>query len=127
MSRADEESAIISATITDFINIHNKGIAVFNDLIKTSNRTEDLKNVLSMLVNTYFFETSLLFRMASVSMPAIIDMKNTLDKLPDRDEFHDIKKEANSQYDKVKQGIELIKQVLGGAKEQDKRGGIVYG
>jgi hypothetical protein len=80
-----------------------------------------------MLVNTYFFETSLLFRMASVSLPSIINMKKTLDKLPDRDEFNDIKKEANSQYDKVKQGIELIKQVLDGAKEQDKRGGIVYG
>jgi hypothetical protein len=65
--------------------------------------------------------------MASVSLPSIINMKKTLDKLPDRDEFNDIKKEANSQYDKVKQGIELIKQVLDGAKEQDKGGGIVYG
>jgi hypothetical protein len=127
MSQTDEGSATINTAIIDFINIHNKGITVFNDLLRTSKTTDDLKNALSMLVNTYFFETSLLFRMASVSLPSIINMKKTLDKLPDRDEFNDIKKEANSQYDKVKQGIELIKQVLDGAKEQDKRGGIVYG
>jgi hypothetical protein len=34
-------------------------------------------------------------------MPAIISLRNTIQKLPAREEFNQIKSEAESQYDKV--------------------------
>ena len=42
----------------------------------------------------HFFETSILFRLAAVSIPAIISFTKTVKKLPDS--------EAESQYHKVK-------------------------
>jgi hypothetical protein len=66
-------------------------------------------------VNVYFFETSILFRVASVSASAIVSLKKTIDKLPDNEEFNEIKREAHSQYIKVREGLEIIKAALGGA------------
>lgn len=86
-----------------------------------------MKDLVSDLISTYFYETSLLFRMVMVSVPATINMKKIVEELPDNKEFKKIKIEANSQYDKFKTGLELIKKTLGETKARNKRGESIYG
>jgi hypothetical protein len=42
------------------------------------------KDVMYDLISTYFYETSLLFRMASMSVPTAISMKKIVEELPDK-------------------------------------------
>jgi hypothetical protein len=81
----------------------------------------ELKDTLSKLVNVYFFETSILFKVASVSAPAIISLMKTIDKLPSKEEFTEIKSEAQSQYSRIREGLEIIKAALDDRTARDKK------
>jgi hypothetical protein len=88
---------------------------------------DELKDTLSKLVNVYFFETSILFKVASVSAPAIIILMKTIDKLPSKEEFTEIKSETQSQYSRVREGLEIIKAALDDRTARDKSGEDIYG
>jgi hypothetical protein len=79
----------------------------------------ELKDTLSKLVNVYFFETSILFKVASVSASAIISLMKTIDKLPSK--FTEIKSEAQSQYSRIREGLEIIKAALDDRTARDKK------
>jgi hypothetical protein len=72
----------------------------YNGSLEKCETVESLKDVLYNLVSTYFYETSLLFRMASVSVPIAISIKKIVKELPDK-EYQNRKAEATIQYDKV--------------------------
>jgi hypothetical protein len=122
-----DEASLTLELLLDYIKIHDNGVKAFNSSLEKCETIECLKDLLSNLISTYFYETSLLFRMASVSVPATISMKKMVEELPDKKEFMKIKTEANSQYDKIKEGLELIKKSLGERKARDKRGESIYG
>lgn len=126
MSQTEDE-ILVTETINKYIRIHANGIGVFNDLIRTSNTMDDLKNTLCSLINTYFIETSILFQLAAVSAPAIISLTKTIQKLPNREEFNEVKSEAEAQYSKVKDGLTLLRDTLGDRKERHERGENIYG
>jgi hypothetical protein len=50
--------------------------------------------------------------MASVSVLTAISIKKIVDELPDKEEYQNMKVEATIQYDKVQQGLDLIKKSL---------------
>jgi len=126
MSQTEDETLIIE-TINQYIKLHDSGARIFHDQLRTSKTFDELKDTLAKLVNVYFFETSILFRVASVSAPAIISLKKTIDKLPSNGEFNEIKHEAYEQYHKVREGLEIIKTALDESTERDKRGEDIYG
>jgi hypothetical protein len=126
MSRTEDETLIIE-TINQYIKLHDSGTRIFHDQLRTSKTFDELKHILSKLVNVYFFETSILFRVASVSAPAIIGLMKTIDKLPSKEEFIEIKSEAQSQYSKVREGLEIIKAALDDRTEREKSGEDIYG
>jgi N-acetylmuramoyl-L-alanine amidase CwlA len=113
--------------LTDYIKIHDNGVKAFKSSLEKCETIECVKDLVSDLISTYFYETSLLFRMAAVSVPATINMKKIVEELPDKKEFKKIKIEANSQYDKFKTGLELVKKTLGETKARNKRGESIYG
>jgi hypothetical protein len=127
MKEQDDEASIMLRLLSDYIKIHDNGVKAFKSSLDKCETVECLKDLVSDLISTYFYETSLLFRMASASVPATISMKKIVDELPDKKEFTKIKNEANSQYDKVKTGLELIKKTLGETKARDRRGESIYG
>jgi|SRR6188472_3707628 hypothetical protein len=127
MTDQDDEASNMLQLLLDYIKIHDNGVKAFKNSLEKCETIECLKDSVSDLISTYFYETSLLFRMASASVPATISMKKIIDELPDKKEFMKIKKEANSQHDKVKTGLELIKKTLGETKARDKRGESIYG
>lgn len=122
-----EDETVVMNILNDYIQIHDKGIGVFNNLIRTSKTVDDLKDTLTTFSRAYFVETSILFRLAAVSPPAIISLAKTVKKLPDREEFKEIKSEAESQYQKVKEGLDIIKDALEDRTNRDKRGENIYG
>ena len=121
------EETLISDTINQYTKIHDSGTRIFQDLLRTSKTFDELKDTLSKLVNVYFFETSILFKVAAVSTPTIISLKKSIDKLPSNEEFNEIKREAHEQYHKVRDGLEIIKTALDERTERDKRGEDIYG
>ncbi len=126
MKEKDEASQTLELLL-EYIKIHDRGASVFNSSLRKCETVECLKDLLSDFIGNYFYETSLLFRMASVSVPATISMKKMVEELPDKKEFMKIKTEANSQYDKVRDGLEIIKKSLGERKARNKRGESIYG
>ena len=122
-----DEASVMMQRLADYIKIHDNGVRAFKSSLDKCETMECLKDLLSDLISTYFYETSLLFRMASVSVPATINMKKIVEELPDKKEFMKIKTEANSQYDKVKTGLELIRKYLDETNERNKRGENIYG
>lgn len=122
-----DEASVMMQRLADYIKIHDNGVRAFKSSLDKCETMECLKDLLSDLIATYFYETSLLFRMASVSVPATINMKKIVEELPDKKEFMKIKTEANSQYDKVKTGLELIRKYLDETNERNKRGENIYG
>jgi hypothetical protein len=126
MSQTEDET-LVTETINKYIRIHSNGIGVFNDLIRTSNTMDDLKNTLCALINTYFIETSILFQLAAVSAPAIISLTKTIQKLPNREEFNEVKSEAESQYSKVKVGLKILREALDERHGRHERGENIYG
>jgi N-acetylmuramoyl-L-alanine amidase CwlA len=127
MKEQDDEVSNMLQLLSDYIKIHDNGVKAFKSSLEKCETVECVKDLLSDLISTYFYETSLLFRLASVSVPATISMKKIVEELPDKKEFMKIKTEAKSQYDKVKTGLELIKKSLGETKARDKRGESIYG
>jgi hypothetical protein len=117
MSQTEDET-LVTETINKHIRIHANGIGVFNDMIRTSKTMDDLKNTLYAPVNTYFIETSILFQLA---------LTKTIQKLPNREEFNEVKSEAESQYNKVKDGLKLLRGALDDRKDQHERGENIYG
>ena len=126
MKEKDEASQTLELLL-DYIKIHDRGANAFNNSLSKCETVDSLKDLLSDFISNYFYETSLLFRMASVSVPATINMKKMIEDLPDKQEFMKIKNESNSQYDKVREGLELIKKSLGERKARNKRGESIYG
>ena len=117
MSQTEDEKLIIE-TIK---SLHDSGARIFHDQLRTSKTFDELKDTLSKLVNVYFFETSILFKVASVSAPAIISLMKTIDKLPSKEEFTEIKSEAQSQYSRIREGLEIIKAALDDRTARDKK------
>jgi hypothetical protein len=126
MKEKDEASQMFELLL-DYIKIHDRGANAFNNSLSKCETLDSLKDLLSDFISNYFYETSLLFRMALVSVPATINMKKMVEDLPDKKEFMKIKSEANSQYDKVREGLELIKKSLGERRARNKRGESIYG
>jgi hypothetical protein len=126
MKEKDEASQTLELLL-DYIKIHDRGANAFNSSLRKCETVECLKDLLSDFISNYFYETSLLFRLASVSVPATIGMKKMVEELPDKKEFMKIKSESNLQYDKVREGLELIKKYLGERKTRNKRGESIYG
>ena len=122
-----EDETLIIETINQYIKLHESGARIFHDQLRTSKTFDELKDTLSKLVNVYFFETSILFKVASVSAPAIISLMKTIDKLPSKEEFTEIKSEAQSQYSRVREGLEIIKAALDDRTARDKSGEDIYG
>jgi hypothetical protein len=122
-----EDETVVMNILNDYIQIHDKGMGVFNNLIRTSKTVDDLKDTLTAFSRAYFVETSILFRLAAVSAPAIISLAKSVKKLPDREEFKEIKSEAESQSQKVKEGLDIIKDALENRTNRDKRGENIYG
>ena len=122
-----DEASIMMQRLADYIKIHDNGVRAFKTSLDKCETMDCLKDLLSDLISTYFYETSLLFRMASVTVPVTINMKKIVEELPDKKEFTKIKTEANSQYDKVKTGLELIRKYLDETNERNKRGENIYG
>jgi hypothetical protein len=121
-----DEASVILQILSDYIKIHDNGVKAFNRSLEKCETVESLKDVLSNMISTYFYETSLLFRMASVSVPTAISTKKIVEELPDKKEFQKMKAEAAVQYDKLKQGLELIKKSLDETNERNKRGESIY-
>src|SRR5712691_12963083 len=111
MSQNEDETLIMNI-LNEYVQIHDNGFGAFSDLISTSKTTDDVKSILTTFVRAYFVETSILFRIAAASVPAIISLRKTIQKLPDREEFNQIKTEAESQYAKVEKGLKIVKDAL---------------
>jgi hypothetical protein len=126
MKEKDEATQTFELLL-DYIKIHDRGANAFNNTLSKCETIDSLKDLLSDFISNYFYETSLLFRMALVSVPTTINMKKMVEDLPDKKEFMKIKSEANSQYDKVREGLELIKKSLGERRARNKRGESIYG
>ncbi len=71
MSQNEDESVIMNI-LNEYIQIHDKGFGAFKDLINTSKTVDDVKNILTTFVRAYFVESSILFRLAAASVPAIM-------------------------------------------------------
>jgi hypothetical protein len=119
MSQNEDESVIMNI-LNEYVQIHDEGFGAFNDLINASKTVDDVKSILTTFVRAYFVETSILFRLAAASMPAIISLRKTIQKLPAREEFNQIKSEAESQYDKVEKGLKIVRDALEDRTTRDK-------
>ena len=126
MSQNEDETVIMNI-LNEYVQIHDKGFGAFSDLINTSKTTDDVNSILTTFVRAYFVETSILFRLAAASVPAIISLRKTIQKLPDREEFNQIKNEAELQYDKVEKGLKIVKDALEDRTTRDKMGENIYG
>ena len=126
MSQNEDES-VITNILNEYVQIHDKGFGAFNDLINASKTVDDVKSILTTFVRAYFVETSILFRLAAASVPAIISLRKTIQKLPAREEFNQIKSEAESQYDKVEKGLKIVRDALEDRTTRDKMGENIYG
>ena len=126
MSQNEDESVIMNI-LNEYVQIHDKGFGAFNDLINTSKTVDDVKSILTTFVRAYFVETSILFRLAAASVPAIVSLRKTIQKLPAREEFNQIKSEAESQYDKVEKGLKIVRDALEDRTTRDKMGENIYG
>jgi hypothetical protein len=126
MSQNEDESVIMNI-LNEYVQIHDKGFGAFNDLINASKTVDDVKSILTTFVRAYFVETSILFRLAAASVPAIISLRKTIQKLPAREEFNQIKSEAESQYDKVEKGLKIVRDALEDRTTRDKMGENIYG
>jgi len=124
MSQNEDESVIMNI-LAEYVQIHDKGFGDFF-LINTSKTVDDVKNILTTFVRAYFVESSILFRLAAASVPSIMSLK-TLQKLPAREEFNQIKSEAESQYDKVEKGLKIVRDALEDRTTRDKMGENIYG
>jgi hypothetical protein len=126
MSQNEDESVIMNI-LNEYVQIHDKGFGAFNDLINASKTVDDVKSILTTFVRAYFVETSILFRLAAARVPAIISLRKTIQKLPAREEFNQIKSEAESQYDKVDKGLKIVRDALQDRTTRDKMGENIYG
>src|SRR2546428_5520686 len=126
MSQNEDESVIMNI-LNEYVQIHDKGFGAFNDLINTSKTVDDVKSILTTFVRAYFVETSILFRLAAASVPAIVSLRKTIQKLPAREEFNQIKSEAESQYDKLEKGLKIVRDALEDRTTRDKMGENIYG
>jgi hypothetical protein len=126
MSQNEDESVIMNI-LNEYVQIHDKGFGAFNDLINASKTVDDVKSILTIFVRAYFVETSILFRLAAASVRAIISLRNTIPKLPAREEFNQIKSEAEWQYDKVEKGLKIVRDALEDRTTRDKMGENIYG
>ena len=124
MSQNEDESVIMNI-LAEYVQIHDKGFGDFF-LINTSKTVDDVKNILTTFVRAYFVESSILFRLAAASVPSIMSLK-TIQKLPAREEFNQIKSEAESQYDKVEKGLKIVRDALEDRTTRDKMGENIYG
>jgi len=124
MSQNEDESVIMNI-LAEYVQIHDKGFGDFF-LINTSKTVDDVKNILTTFVRAYFVESSILFRLAAASVPSIMSLK-TIQKLPAREEFNQIKIEAESQYDKVEKGLKIARDALEDRTTRDKMGENIYG
>lgn len=124
MSQNEDESVIMNI-LAEYVQIHDKGFGDFF-LINTSKTVDDVKNILTTFVRAYFVESSILFRLAAASVPSIMSLK-TIQKLPAREEFNQIKSEAESQYDKVEKGLKIARDALEDRTTRDKMGENIYG
>jgi hypothetical protein len=126
MSQNEDESVIMNI-LNEYVQIHDKGFGAFNDLINASKTVDDVKSILTTFVRAYFVKTSILFRLAVASVPEIISLRKTIQKLPAREEFNQIKSEAESQYDKVEKGLKIVRDALEDRTTRDKMGENIYG
>jgi hypothetical protein len=53
-------------------------------------------------------------------------MKKIVEELPDKEEYQNIKAEASIQFDKIQQGLELIKRSLDDTNLRNERGESIY-
>jgi hypothetical protein len=126
MSQNEDESVIMNI-LNEYVQIHDKGFGAFNDLINASKTVDEVKSILTTFVRAYFVKTSISFRLAAASVPAIISLRKTIQKLPAREEFNQIKSEAESQYDKVEKGLKIVRDALEDRTTRDKMGENIYG
>jgi hypothetical protein len=75
MSQNEDESVIMNI-LNEYVQIHDKGFGAFNDLINPKT-DDDVKSILTTFVRAYFVETSILFRLAAASVPAIISLRQS--------------------------------------------------
>ncbi|WP_101477876.1 hypothetical protein [Candidatus Nitrosotalea bavarica] len=93
-------------------------------------RQEDKKNYdLEYLFHS--FKTtwgmfSFCYQVMILQSNAINNLYESIDKLPDKKEFDDIKSELHKQKEKVISTLEPLKDLLDQTKEQSKRGNHVY-